>query len=350
MRRSGYGNGANSFPAQMASCGKSALTWTLQWSSSKFKSCAQGKGLSSGCANCFEKSGKYGFDNCKSACMWSWCSSGCLSCVDRYKPQLNRCVGRELEAVPACSAAAGALEEEIVTSEKGSCSDSDNALMRRSGYGNGANSFPGQMASCGKSALTWTLQWSSSKFKSCAQGKGLSSGCANCFEKSGKYGVDNCKSACMWSWCSSGCLSCVNQYKPKLNQCVGRELEDVPSCAGAAGALDEEIVTSEKGSCSDSDNALMRRSGYGNGANSFPGQMASCGKSALTWTLQWSSSKFKSCAQGKGLSSGCANCFEKSGKYGFDNCKGACMFSWCSSGCLNCVNQYKKTLNQCVGH
>merc|ERR1719343_368200 len=89
--------------------------------------------------------------------------------------------------------------------------------------------------------------------------------------------------------------------------------------------------------------------GFSNDASSFAGQMASCGRSALTWNLRWNPSKFMGCAEGKGLSSGCASCYEGSGKYGFDNCKTACLLSWCSPGCLNCVGGYNSTLTACVG-
>jgi len=92
------------FVAQtMAACGRSTLSWTFQWQPAQFIACASQTGISKSCSGCFEQSGRYGYDNCKSACMMGWCTAGCLQCVAPYDPQLERCTGAlNLEKPTAC--------------------------------------------------------------------------------------------------------------------------------------------------------------------------------------------------------------------------------------------------------
>merc|ERR1719384_234638 len=127
-------------------------------------------------------------------------------------------------------ASSGALRRGKQGVDKASCSSADYAVMDSYGFSNSGSSFPGRMATCGRNSLTFLLQWSRSKFLDCAQGQGLSSGCASCYEGSGKYGFDNCKLACLASWCSGGCLNCVAGYNSTLAPCVGRVNTGPPSC------------------------------------------------------------------------------------------------------------------------
>jgi len=96
------GMGAYSFSEKMAKCGRDALNFAFQWQANKFISCAQKVGISNSCAKCYEGAGKYGYDNCKTACLASWCSSGCLSCTARYDSSLERCVGRGRPTLTPC--------------------------------------------------------------------------------------------------------------------------------------------------------------------------------------------------------------------------------------------------------
>merc|ERR1711972_1138071 len=161
-------------------------------------------GLSNGCAICYEGSGKYGYDNCKLACLTSWCSEGCLSCTAGYNDALEQCVGRPYQPATPCNRAApeGALVQQKDDVEA-SCTAADYAHMD----GLGVQTFASQMANCGSSTLNWLFQWQPSRFIQCVEDTGLSNSCAICYEGSGKYGYDNCKLACLTSWCSEGCNS-----------------------------------------------------------------------------------------------------------------------------------------------
>lgn len=52
----------------------------------------------------------------------------------------------------------------------------------------------------------------------------------------------------------------------------------------------------------------------------------------------------------EGLTPGCAPCFSDSIKCGTDNCKAACMLSYKSESCLDCVDQHGCTshLKECA--
>jgi len=58
----------------------------------------------------------------------------------------------------------------------------------------------------------------------------FSQSCANCYVEQTQYAVDNCKLACMWGWCASGCFECMRSSVPILSSCVGREILDVKPC------------------------------------------------------------------------------------------------------------------------
>jgi len=96
--------------------------------------------------------------------------------------------------------------------------------------GLGVQAFAQQMADCGHSSLNWLFQWQAGEFIECAENTGLSNSCARCYEGSGRYGYDNCKFACLTSWCSEGCLSCTAVYNTELEQCVGRPYQPATPC------------------------------------------------------------------------------------------------------------------------
>merc|ERR550532_1275965 len=95
MWAAGSGTRDGSFPKTAADCGKESYTVIpLRFKPGQFTSCFSKKlSLTRPCAECFSDASQYGFDNCKSACMTSWSSSGCLKCNDAYKPTLQACVG-----------------------------------------------------------------------------------------------------------------------------------------------------------------------------------------------------------------------------------------------------------------
>jgi len=104
------------------------------------------------------------------------------------------------------------------------------------------------------------------------------------------------------------------------------------------------------GKCSSRDQQLMDKRGPGNHDGSFPQILGSCGSGA--WSLWWGFDApwMARCVTRKtGISSGCADCFSASGTYGYRNCKGACLWSWCSKRCFDCAKPYEPTLLKCLG-
>mmetsp|Transcript_95680 Transcript_95680/g.256940 ORF Transcript_95680/g.256940 Transcript_95680/m.256940 type:complete len:174 (-) Transcript_95680:137-658(-) len=62
------------------------------------------------------------------------------------------------------------------------------------------------------------------------KGIAFSQSCANCYLEQVQYAVDNCKFACLFSWCSSGCFKCMHDSVPILSACVGREILHIKPC------------------------------------------------------------------------------------------------------------------------
>jgi hypothetical protein len=59
---------------------------------------------------------------------------------------------------------------------------------------------------------------------------------------------------------------------------------------------------------------------------------------------------FVSCVQSDlGISAACSECYYDVAKYGFANCKAACLLGWCKSGCLSCTQPAQDTLGGCAG-
>jgi len=118
-----------------------------------------------------------------------------------------------------------------VQSEGVQCSSADHARMKQMGGGSRSGSVAERMAACGRSTLSWTFQWQPAQFIACASQNGISKSCAGCFEQSGRYGYNNCKTACLAGWCTAGCLRCVAPYDPQLEQCTGAlNLEKPTAC------------------------------------------------------------------------------------------------------------------------
>jgi len=121
--------------------------------------------------------------------------------------------------------------KEPVLAEGVQCSSADHARMQQMGGGTRTGSVAERMAACGRSTLSWTFQWQPAQFIACASQNGISKSCAGCFEQSGRYGYNNCKTACLAGWCTAGCLSCVAPYDPQLEQCTGAlNLEKPTAC------------------------------------------------------------------------------------------------------------------------
>lgn len=134
----------------------------------------------------------------------------------------------------ASADAARVEHERLAAVEKldlGKCSKDDVAAMNSKGPGSAPSSFPGEAAKCGGESWSVFKGWKPEKYKACiTKSTGISSQCASCFSDSGKYGFKNCKLACMGSWCSENCLTCMNKQKGELLDCVGAAPPDASQC------------------------------------------------------------------------------------------------------------------------
>jgi len=105
------------------------------------------------------------------------------------------------------------------------------------------------------------------------------------------------------------------------------------------------------GACTDEDVATMQAAGGGNSDNNFPGMCADCASTSWSAFFGFVEEKFAFClVHTINISDGCAMCFAGMGKYAYDNCKKICLDDWCASPCLDCVEPYQTTLDQCTGH
>merc|ERR1711976_450810 len=192
-----------------------------------FKTCLVGKTqVSSSCAGCYAQAGKYGVDNCKLACISSWCSDSCLKCSEKNKATLDSCTGFAEDPVASCSS----TEEQSVVAAAGSCSAADQTYIHAH-KGNGASSWGKMSSDCGHEAFSIFHGFDESKFKTCLVGKTqVSNSCAGCYAQAGKFGVDNCKLACISSWCSESCLKCSEKNKATLDSCTGFSEDAVAPC------------------------------------------------------------------------------------------------------------------------
>merc|ERR1712225_142252 len=121
-------------------CGKKALTLS-GIDHDKFTGCVQSDlGISAGCSECYYTVAKYGFDNCKAACLLGWCKSGCLSCTQSAQDALSGCTGFQPSVASPC-------ESEEAVEARGACSADDQAAL------SDAQTVGEKQDACGKKAL-----------------------------------------------------------------------------------------------------------------------------------------------------------------------------------------------------
>lgn len=112
------------------------------------------------------------------------------------------------------------------------CSAKDKSLLASKKYrGNGKTSQGQHSADCGKKAYSVFSGLNKDKFGTCLHDRiPISMGCVSCYTAMADAGAKNCKSACIFSWCSSGCLKCTKKYQPDLNRCTGFTAFPVDAC------------------------------------------------------------------------------------------------------------------------
>eukprot|EP00927_Polykrikos_kofoidii_P064209 TRINITY_DN5928_c0_g1_i1.p1 TRINITY_DN5928_c0_g1~~TRINITY_DN5928_c0_g1_i1.p1 ORF type:complete len:196 (+),score=28.65 TRINITY_DN5928_c0_g1_i1:90-677(+) len=113
----------------------------------------------------------------------------------------------------------------------GACSPGDVAALHAAGGGHDGGSVGGKTATCASNAYSIWWGLNEESFVSCVHRVlGISYGCADCFRGAARYGADNCKFACLTSWCSQGCLSCVQHGENGVERCTGVVLPKATSC------------------------------------------------------------------------------------------------------------------------
>ena len=94
MIKAGPGDERGSLGWDVSTCG--GKSWSV-WSGFRqdlMADCMQNthRGLTRPCAECYGGAGQYVFNNCKTACLRSWCGPRCLGCADKYKPTFYQCM------------------------------------------------------------------------------------------------------------------------------------------------------------------------------------------------------------------------------------------------------------------
>jgi len=85
---------AGAWPRLIDHCGKASVNLISGINEHDFSTClALETNLSRSCVRCFWSPVQYGFENCKMACIGSWCSSSCLNCVAPARPAVAACAG-----------------------------------------------------------------------------------------------------------------------------------------------------------------------------------------------------------------------------------------------------------------
>lgn len=85
------------------------------------------------------------------------------------------------------------------------------------------------------------------------------------------------------------------------------------------------------------------------GEGSLGERLNDCGHKSFHLFSGFNKDKMAKCSgKALGISAPCAQCYAAAGSYGCKHCKGACMFSWCSRGCLDCTRPSKVTLFTCL--
>ena len=105
-------------------------------------------------------------------------------------------------------------EDEETNVEGGACTNSKDLGRWKSG---GKKSFDGSLNQCGRSCAAGYACT-----KSCMQGKGYSSGCANCMAKLVECSRDHCMNQCISNDKSPACTGCVRKScRPGMKSCSG---------------------------------------------------------------------------------------------------------------------------------
>jgi hypothetical protein len=213
-----------------ADCGSTSYNpLTGKINHDKFNSCLTASAeISSGCSECYAKSGEYGADNCKAKCLLGWCKQGCLDCVQPSRATLDKCTGFTSAPATPC----------VSTDATGACSaDDQKALMDPNVIGKKA-------ADCGSTSYNpFTGKFNHDKFNSCLTASaGISSGCSECYAGSGEYGADKCKAKCLLGWCKQGCLDCVQPCRADLDKCTGFTSAPASPCLSVNLTGDELVV------------------------------------------------------------------------------------------------------------
>merc|ERR1711893_485853 len=97
MKKLGGGSGEGSFPEVLADCGRKAYSW-FRWKRDKMEKCVRKAAkISAPCTKCFSAAGQYGYNKCKSQCLFGdWCSERCLGCTGKHDAHTEACVGADV--------------------------------------------------------------------------------------------------------------------------------------------------------------------------------------------------------------------------------------------------------------
>jgi hypothetical protein len=102
------------------------------------------------------------------------------------------------------------------------------------------------------------------------------------------------------------------------------------------------------GACSARDRSVINKIAGGHGDSSWGKTISDCGHSALNMFFGVNQGTFNKCLESKvTISNKCSTCYAKMAEYDFENCKFKCLFSWCSSACMNCNKG--SDLISCIG-
>jgi len=262
----------------------------------------------------------------------------------------------------------------LAKSADGACSAADEQQMAALGNGTSDNSFPGIVAKCGTNSYGVFTGFNTDDYVQCIfADTHITHSCAKCFGPAGRYGYEQCKVNCLFSWSSSGCLNCVKPAQAQVQACAGVQIpkatewsamflgnpqspaEPVLLDAGATPgntsteAFSMNMLTSVDPGCTATDEQQMAALGGGKNDNSFPGIVAQCGKNSYN-LFSFNTEKYVQCIAEKTYISGdCAWCFGSAGDYGYNQCKWPCLTGWSSPGCLNCVKPAQAQVQACAG-
>jgi hypothetical protein len=102
----GYSVGA--FPRTVDECAKKAVGLLAGIRKVPYHECFQQRlNLSSSCSDCFWTASQYAFQNCKMACIKSWCTSKCLECTKPSFAGIATCAGTPGPATVKCDGVPG---------------------------------------------------------------------------------------------------------------------------------------------------------------------------------------------------------------------------------------------------